>query len=53
MDSSLVVVESEMPAFIFDNPAKNLGKNRVFRSLREQAVALQCRKLLDCAPRQV
>jgi hypothetical protein len=53
METSFVVVKSEMPAFVFDDPAKDLGENRVRRSLCEQPIALQRRKFLDRAPSEV
>jgi hypothetical protein len=53
MLASFVVVEGEVPAFIFDNPAKDLGEDGICRPLREKAIALQRRKLLDGAPREI
>src|SRR5215813_3908061 len=53
VDSSFVVVEREMPAFILDDSAKDFRQDGVCRSFGEQPVAFQCRDLLNCTPRQV
>jgi len=51
VDSSFVVVEGEMPAFIFDDPVKDFRQDRICRSLREERIAFECREFLNCAPR--